>query len=395
VVAALGIVTPLSWGSPAAAVTNSVHVAFAGKLAINGMTPVVIDGIKGTATGTVDDAGNLTLPKGSISFPPFHALLAGAVDTVITLQPTDTWTGTIDQHSGAVNIHAPQTAHLDLSSVFTVDTDCPIGPLPLNLTTGTSGTAHGTPLSPNSGAAEIVDGTFAIPAFPTSPPPAACGDADALNMLAGLPLAGGVSVADLTATFTPKQPVPPAPPGAPKALADTATTNENTAVTIDVLANDTPGAAGLPINPSSLKVSKPPANGTATVNADHTITYTPNMGFHGLDFFTYELCSEPAPTTTTTSTTTAPAAARAAVLAVRAAATVAPECSHATVTVTVVALTPVTTAAVTTTTVAVAAAAELPRTGTTSAPIVAIGLALMVGGLAAVGFAKARRRLHS
>jgi LPXTG-motif cell wall-anchored protein len=394
--AAIAIALPLSFASSASAVTQSVHVVFAGKLLINGPTPVEIDGINGTADGTADDAGNLTLPSASISFPPFHAsLVGGAVDAVITIQPTAAWAGTIDKHSGAVNIHAPQIAHIDLSSLFPADTDCPVGPLELNLTTGTSGSVTGTPLNPATGTAGVVDGTFAIPAFPDSPN---CGDASSLSMLAGLPLAAGVSTAQFNVTFTPKQPVPPAPPEAPNAVADSAKTNENTAVTVDVLANDTPGPAGIPINPDSLSISKAPANGTAIVNADHTITYEPKTGFSGLDFFTYQLCSQPATTTSTTTastTTTSPTIGASQTRSVRTAAQVAPACAHATVTVTVVAPTPLTTAVATTTTtttVAAAAAAQLPRTGSTSRSLAFIGFGLVVGGLSATGFAKSRRR---
>jgi LPXTG-motif cell wall-anchored protein len=389
---ATAIALALLPANPAGAVTNSVHAAFAGTLSINGSTPVVIDGINGTADGTVDDAGNLTLPKAAISFPPFHAgLVGGSVDAVITIEPTATWTGTIDQHSGAVNIHAPQIAHIDLSSVFAVDTDCPVGPLDLNLTTGTSGNAHGSPLSASSGKADVVDGLFPIPGFPDNPAPANCGDAGELNGLAGLPLNGGVSTATFTVTFNPKQPVPPAPPGAPNAVPDSAKTNVNTPVTINVLANDTPGKAGLPINPASLAVSKVPMHGKTTVNTtDHMITYTPASGFHGLDFFTYELCSQLPATTTTTSTTTALEQPQAV-----AAAAVTPQCAHATVTVTVVSTTPITVASVATTTTAttVAAAAELPHTGSTSGPLALMGFAFVVGGLSVIGVARGRRRV--
>jgi hypothetical protein len=67
----------------------------------------------------------------------------------------------------------------------------------------------------------------------------------------------------------------------PQAVDDTATTPEDTAITIHVLDNDTPGT-----NPT-LHISSPPGAGTVTVNAGGTITYTPETGFHGTDFFFY------------------------------------------------------------------------------------------------------------
>jgi len=79
-----------------------------------------------------------------------------------------------------------------------------------------------------------------------------------------------------------------------KANDDTATTTINTAVTIDVFANDT----GLGIRSISS-----PSHGTAQLGANWTIIYTPDTGFTGTDSFTYFVngclqcfngwCSEP------------------------------------------------------------------------------------------------------
>lgn len=51
------------------------------------------------------------------------------------------------------------------------------------------------------------------------------------------------------------------------------------------MANDTPRGATTP------NVVTTPLNGTTTVNADGSITYTPNNGFVGSDSFVYELCN--------------------------------------------------------------------------------------------------------
>ncbi|MGH8944622.1 MAG: Ig-like domain-containing protein, partial [Acidimicrobiia bacterium] len=69
----------------------------------------------------------------------------------------------------------------------------------------------------------------------------------------------------------------------PVAVADTATTTQDHAVVIDVLANDT-DADGDPITVANVT---DPLSGTAVVNLDQTITYTPNPGFKGFDTFTY------------------------------------------------------------------------------------------------------------
>jgi LPXTG-motif cell wall-anchored protein len=177
------------------------------------------------------------------------------------------------------------------------------------------------------------------------------------------------------------QVVSPPPPGAPNAIADVATTDQGKAVTVDVTANDTANAV-LAMDKDSLAVTKGAAHGTTTVNADHTITYTPAAGFSGTDEFTYKLCSAPeAPTTTTTAEVILTSVAKAVTI----------PCDTAVVTVTV--LEPQDTVeAPATTPTTLAAAAELPRTGSSSTPLALLGLGLCTAGLAAAGFAKSRRR---
>ena len=79
-------------------------------------------------------------------------------------------------------------------------------------------------------------------------------------------------------------PATPTSTVAPIAADDRVETTRNTPVTIDVLANDTPNGA----TPNVVTV---PQNGTAVVNPDGTIEYTPNTGFKGVDTFVYELCN--------------------------------------------------------------------------------------------------------
>jgi hypothetical protein len=76
-----------------------------------------------------------------------------------------------------------------------------------------------------------------------------------------------------------------APNRDPDAVDDSATTSQDTPVTIDVLANDTdPDGDALTV--TSLTQ---PANGSATNNGDGTVTYSPNAGFSGTDVFTYTI----------------------------------------------------------------------------------------------------------
>jgi gliding motility-associated-like protein len=77
---------------------------------------------------------------------------------------------------------------------------------------------------------------------------------------------------------------------APTANNDLASVNPGNTVIINVVANDT-DIEGNGISVSQVTVA--PANGVAVVNADGTISYTPNVGFDdGTDTFTYEICDD-------------------------------------------------------------------------------------------------------
>ncbi len=70
----------------------------------------------------------------------------------------------------------------------------------------------------------------------------------------------------------------------PEATGDDATTDEDTATTIDVLFNDSDPEG----DTLTVSVSTPPASGAVTVEADNSITYAPDADFHGVDTFTYQ-----------------------------------------------------------------------------------------------------------
>jgi hypothetical protein len=71
---------------------------------------------------------------------------------------------------------------------------------------------------------------------------------------------------------------------APVAVADSAATNEDQAVLIDVLGNDLVAQGSL-----TLVSNTDPPNGRAEARNDAKITYTPDMDFHGTDTFTYTI----------------------------------------------------------------------------------------------------------
>ncbi|MBZ5530281.1 MAG: cadherin-like domain-containing protein [Acidobacteriia bacterium] len=69
----------------------------------------------------------------------------------------------------------------------------------------------------------------------------------------------------------------------PIAVNDGAATSEDTAVTINVLGNDTNAAGG------TVSLVSLPALGTAVVNPDGSILYTPNLNANGTDSFSYHV----------------------------------------------------------------------------------------------------------
>lgn len=85
---------------------------------------------------------------------------------------------------------------------------------------------------------------------------------------------------------TPPPPPPPPPPpvdGETVVIDDEVETDEDTSVTIDVLANDTDEDS--PISPVASVTNG--SNGTVAINEDGTLTYTPEPNFSGSDSFTY------------------------------------------------------------------------------------------------------------
>ena len=92
-------------------------------------------------------------------------------------------------------------------------------------------------------------------------------------------------------------PTPVDPDDVPDAVADMATTNQNTTVNIDPLVNDDFGSDG-PSTTGPISIVSAPINGLAVVDnngtpndpTDDTIDYIPGSGFTGTDVLTYEIC---------------------------------------------------------------------------------------------------------
>jgi large repetitive protein len=103
---------------------------------------------------------------------------------------------------------------------------------------------------------------------------------------------GGFSTATVTITVNPVNDLP-------VAVNDSATTNEDTPVTVSVLANDSD------LDGDTLTVTTASAgNGLVTVNPNGTVTYTPNPNYFGTDTVTYTISDGNGGTATATVTIT-------------------------------------------------------------------------------------------
>ncbi|MGB5381143.1 MAG: tandem-95 repeat protein, partial [Acidimicrobiia bacterium] len=74
--------------------------------------------------------------------------------------------------------------------------------------------------------------------------------------------------------------------GPPVAVDDSDSTDEDTPVTVSVLANDSDPEG----DPLRVAMTTIPANGSVVINADGTVTYTPAADFFGTDTFDYDVC---------------------------------------------------------------------------------------------------------
>jgi len=78
--------------------------------------------------------------------------------------------------------------------------------------------------------------------------------------------------------------------GAPAAINDNTSTNEDTAVTIDVLANDSDMDGNQTIDKASVLIKTDPSQGSLSQNfITGEVTYTPNANYTGADSFTYTI----------------------------------------------------------------------------------------------------------
>ena len=86
----------------------------------------------------------------------------------------------------------------------------------------------------------------------------------------------------------------------PTANGQTLNTNEDTPLSIDVLANDTDVDNSLSSLAAALVTG--PSHGTLTLNADGSLVYTPNANYNGPDTIIYQVCDNGVPQACSSST---------------------------------------------------------------------------------------------
>jgi hypothetical protein len=79
----------------------------------------------------------------------------------------------------------------------------------------------------------------------------------------------------------------------PVAADESVTTSEDLSIIVSMLTNDTDIDANL--DPTSATVTVEPTHGSAAVNANGTVTYTPNLNYSGTDAITYKVCDTGTP----------------------------------------------------------------------------------------------------
>lgn len=252
-------------GTPAGyAITNLVNVSYTGHT---------------TSVSVAAQGGNIATPV----LPPHVNLAAGLAVTPAFVQRANTpatvnYTVTVTNRTGALEP--------DASGALTLPSGLTPGPLPAGCTA--AGQVVTCDLGP------LVAGSSANATVPATVDNTAA--ASAVATLSAISSGTDTDPTDDTATAAVAVNTPP------HAVADTATTTDNAPVSIPVVANDSD-----PDDPQgslAVSISGGPAHGTAVVEADRSVTYTPTPGWAGADTFQYQLADPNGGTDTGTVTVT-------------------------------------------------------------------------------------------
>ncbi|MEO1706898.1 MAG: Ig-like domain-containing protein [Pseudomonadota bacterium] len=258
--------------------------------------PDAVDNVVGTPEDTpvtFDVLGNDNDPDGDPltitgTSAPQNGVVVINPDGTLTYTPdanftgTDTFTYTIDDGNGGtdeamVTVNVPaepdQPVAAPIVDMMNLDSDT-ITPVDVSdsfsdpdgdpLTFSANGLPPGLMIDPETG---VITGTI--------DPDASQGGPYTVTITATDP---GGDLASTSFVWTVTNPVP-------LAIDNSATTPEDTPITLAVLADDNDPDG----DPLTVTAVTPPTNGTVTINPDGTVTYLPDPQFNGTDTFTYTI----------------------------------------------------------------------------------------------------------
>ncbi|WP_217537804.1 Ig-like domain-containing protein [Stenotrophomonas sp. GbtcB23] len=295
-------------GTTPAAVTLSYQVCevavptnCAQSTAVVAVSPVVVDDTLTAAAGTttvLNVIANDTLPVNptiTVSAGPANGTVIVNGDGTISYTPNPGYTGP-DSFTYQACLPAPGAGVCDSATVSIT--------VAVTTVTAVADDFSSTPIAPAAGGSTpsvLLNDTFnGTPIVPGTTPVTASllGPVPGYSMAANgvVAVAAGTTPAAVTLTYQVCETAVPTNCAqstalvavSPAAADDTLSATAGATTVLAVTANDT-----LPLNPT-ITVPVAPANGTAVVNPDGSISYTPTAGFTGADSFTYQVCL-PAP----------------------------------------------------------------------------------------------------
>ncbi|MEA3424918.1 MAG: Ig-like domain-containing protein [Bacteroidota bacterium] len=275
-----------SSGGCVSASRTQVTVAVSNKPAVSVYPATVTIKLGNAAILTADGASSYT-------WLPVTGLSASNTASV-TANPTITTTYTVTGTSASSGCTNTATVTVTVSPETNPDVNVTNVNVPVNGNVSTNdvvpaGSNYGTPIpaSGNPSGATITmntDGTYVFKA--TQPG----------TYIYQVPLCAAGQTSNCPTTslvITVKDPLRSDNP--PVANLDVVKALPGVTTTTNILANDKCSNAGCSLNTSSVTIVTAPLNGTATVNADGTMNYTPKPGFSGRDSLQYKVCDNASP----------------------------------------------------------------------------------------------------
>ncbi len=302
-----GVITVAAGTTPAAVTLNyqvcenAVPTNCAGASAIVAVSPDAVADALPAAAGTTtalnvlaNDSAPLN-PVVTVSVAPTNGTATVNGDGTISYTPTGAFTGT-DTFTYQLCLPAPGAAVCDTATVTVTVAATTLAAANDDFTatplaSAAGGSTASVLLNDTFNGAAIVPGTTAVTATLLTTETGYSMAADGV-----ITVAPGTTPAAVTLNYQVCENAVPSNCAAasavvavsPVAVDDTLPATAGATTVLNVTTNDT-----LPANPT-ITVAVSPTNGTATVNGDGTISYTPTAGFTGADSFTYQVCL-PAP----------------------------------------------------------------------------------------------------